>query len=229
MLAICHNGRALRWAPCIAVDTAKLLAFSPACPGRRTVEAKKTQTPSILCETLAVCPKETHVWTLPSSDARVKDGRYSIILQLHENGTQMFDELVDRLSPTRITLQDTNCRKALEPGLNVAVTLRYLASGDRYPSLSYSFRVSRHIFAKFIPQVCQAIVNEYKNWWPFTSVAIALRYRCLSSVNDPPVLTTMCLVSITNHSELGPSTSKILNMQPDLSHPNRSYRSNKFR
>ena len=103
----------------------------------------------------------------------------------------MFDELVDRLSP-RITLKDTNWRKVLEPGLNGAVTLRYLASGDRYPSLSYSFRVSRHIIAKFIPQVCQAIVNEYKNWWPFTSVAIALRYRCLSSVNDPPVLTTMC-------------------------------------
>ena len=75
---------------------------------------------------------------------------------------QMFDELVDRLSP-RITLQDTNWRKALEPGLKVAVTLRYLASGDRYPGLSYSFRVSRHTIAKFIPQVCQAIVNENKN------------------------------------------------------------------
>ena len=75
---------------------------------------------------------------------------------------QMFDELVDRLSP-RITLQDTNGGKAPEPGLKFAVTLRFLASGDRYPSLSYSFRVSRHTIAKFIPQVCQAIVNEYKN------------------------------------------------------------------
>ncbi|XP_070185252.1 putative nuclease HARBI1 [Littorina saxatilis] len=75
---------------------------------------------------------------------------------------QMFDELVDRLSP-RITLQDTNCRKALEPGLKVAVTLRHLASGDRYPSLSYAFRVSRHTIAKFLPLVCQAIVDEYKD------------------------------------------------------------------
>ena len=46
-----------------------------------------TQTRSILGETMAVCPKETHVLTLPSSDARVKDGIYSIILQLHENET----------------------------------------------------------------------------------------------------------------------------------------------
>ncbi|XP_070184609.1 putative nuclease HARBI1 [Littorina saxatilis] len=75
---------------------------------------------------------------------------------------QMFDELVDRLSP-RITLQDTNCRKALEPGLKVAVTLRHLASGDRYPSVSYACRVSRHTIAKFLPLVCQAIVDEYKD------------------------------------------------------------------
>ena len=75
---------------------------------------------------------------------------------------QMFDELVERLSP-RITLQDTNWRKALEPGLKVAVTLRYLAAGDRYPSLSFCFRVSRHTIAKFLPQVCQAIVDEYKD------------------------------------------------------------------
>ena len=64
---------------------------------------------------------------------------------------QMFNELADRLSP-RITLQDTNWIKALEPGLNIAVTLSYLASSDHYPSLSYSFRVkSRHTIAKFIP------------------------------------------------------------------------------
>lgn len=75
---------------------------------------------------------------------------------------QMFDELVARVS-TRITRQDTNCRKALEPGLKVAVTLRHLATGDRYPSLSYSFRVSRHTIAKFIPEVCRAIVDEYKD------------------------------------------------------------------
>ena len=75
---------------------------------------------------------------------------------------QMFDELVERLSP-RITRQDTNWRKALEPGLKVAVTLRYLAAGDRYPSLSFCFRVSRHTIAKFLPQVCQAIVDEYKD------------------------------------------------------------------
>ena len=65
----------------------KITCVFASFPGRRTVDAKKTQTPSILGETMAVCPKETHVLTLPSSNARVKDGRYSAILQLHENET----------------------------------------------------------------------------------------------------------------------------------------------
>lgn len=46
----------------------------------------------------------------------------------------------------------------------VVVTLRYLASSDRYTSLSYGFRVSRHPIVKFLSLVCQAIVDEYKDY-----------------------------------------------------------------
>ena len=46
----------------------------------------------------------------------------------------MFDELVQRVSP-RITKTDTHIRKALSPGLKIAITVRYLASGEKYPSL----------------------------------------------------------------------------------------------
>ncbi len=41
----------------------------------------------------------------------------------------MFQELVNRLTPL-ITKTDTNCLKALDPGLKLAITLRYLATGD---------------------------------------------------------------------------------------------------
>ncbi|KAK8406343.1 hypothetical protein O3P69_007206 [Scylla paramamosain] len=74
---------------------------------------------------------------------------------------QMFDEVDDRLS-LRIILQDTNWIKFLEPGLNVAVTLRYLGSVDRYPNLSFCIRISHHTITKFLPLLCQAIVDEYK-------------------------------------------------------------------
>ena len=53
---------------------------------------------------------------------------------------EMFDELLDRLGPL-ITKQDTPIRKALEPGLKLAMTMRHLASGNRYASMKFDFRV----------------------------------------------------------------------------------------
>lgn len=53
-------------------------------------------------------------------------------------------------------------RTPLEPGLKLVVTLRYLATGNSYKSLEYSFRVSNSTISQFIPQVCAAIYEEYR-------------------------------------------------------------------
>ncbi len=74
----------------------------------------------------------------------------------------MFDELVQRVGP-RIEKKDTRMRKALSPGLKLAITIRFLATGDKYPTLMYSFRVARNTVSLIIPEVCQAIVEEYKD------------------------------------------------------------------
>ena len=73
----------------------------------------------------------------------------------------MFDELLQRIGP-RITKQDTSWRNSLEPGLTLAVTLPYLATGDKYPTLQYSYRVSRSTISLFVLEVCRAICEEYK-------------------------------------------------------------------
>jgi len=70
----------------------------------------------------------------------------------------MFQELVDRVSPI-IAKQDTNFRKALDPGLKIAVTLRYLATGETSKSLGYGFRVAYNSICIFLPEVCRAIVQ----------------------------------------------------------------------
>ena len=72
----------------------------------------------------------------------------------------MFHELLQRVTP-RLTKRDTNFRKALEPGLKLAITLRYLASGNSYRSLAYSFRVPHNSISKFLGEVCEAIIAEY--------------------------------------------------------------------
>ena len=72
----------------------------------------------------------------------------------------MFQELLHRLDP-RFERKDTWCRKALVPGLKLAITLRYLATGDSYKSLMYSFRVAHNTISSIIVEVCEAILAEY--------------------------------------------------------------------
>ena len=72
----------------------------------------------------------------------------------------MFQELLTKVGP-RISKQDTFWRKALEPGLRIAITLRYLATGNSYKSLMYGFRVAHNTISNIIPEVCEAIIAEY--------------------------------------------------------------------
>ena len=67
-----------------------------------------------------------------------------------------------RVGP-RFQKNDTFWRKSLEPGLKLAITLRHLAAGDKYPTLQFGFRVARNTISIFIPELCQAIVEEYKD------------------------------------------------------------------
>eukprot|EP00745_Piridium_sociabile_P032818 TRINITY_DN55823_c0_g1_i1.p1 TRINITY_DN55823_c0_g1~~TRINITY_DN55823_c0_g1_i1.p1 ORF type:complete len:536 (+),score=138.50 TRINITY_DN55823_c0_g1_i1:400-2007(+) len=72
---------------------------------------------------------------------------------------EVFLELLDRVGP-HITKQDTNYRTALEAGLKLVITLRFLASGDSYHSLKYNFRVAHNTISNFVPEVCRAIYTE---------------------------------------------------------------------
>ncbi|XP_064116524.1 uncharacterized protein LOC135222366 [Macrobrachium nipponense] len=69
--------------------------------------------------------------------------------------------MVERLMPM-LKKKDTKMRFTQEVGLKLAVTLRHLASGNDYTSLQYSFRISKSSICRFIPLVCQAIIDTYK-------------------------------------------------------------------
>eukprot|EP00745_Piridium_sociabile_P015087 TRINITY_DN22260_c0_g2_i4.p1 TRINITY_DN22260_c0_g2~~TRINITY_DN22260_c0_g2_i4.p1 ORF type:complete len:460 (-),score=109.82 TRINITY_DN22260_c0_g2_i4:119-1498(-) len=74
---------------------------------------------------------------------------------------EVFMEVLDRIRPV-ISKNDTNMRSAIEPGLKLAVTLRYLATGDSFRSLAYAFRVGVSTISTFLPVVLDAITDAYK-------------------------------------------------------------------
>ena len=62
----------------------------------------------------------------------------------------LFHEMVEKLTPY-LQKQSSYMRQPLQVGLKLAATLRFLATGNSYTSLQYSFRVAKSTICTFIP------------------------------------------------------------------------------
>ncbi|KAL4112116.1 hypothetical protein QTP88_015964 [Uroleucon formosanum] len=62
-----------------------------------------------------------------------------------------------------IMKEDTNMRKAIPVQERLAITLRFLASGDSFTSLSYLFKCSNQVISNIVHEVCKALVHELRN------------------------------------------------------------------
>jgi len=49
----------------------------------------------------------------------------------------------------------------LEPGLKLAITLRYLATQNSYKSLQYGLRIAHSTICMLTVEICKAIMKEY--------------------------------------------------------------------
>ncbi|XP_066969997.1 uncharacterized protein [Macrobrachium rosenbergii] len=84
-------------------------------------------------------------------------GLYRNFIRIMED---LFDEIVECVTPyMKKTL--TFWRRPIEPGLCVAIALRYLATGESYKSLPYQFRVAANTICSIVPETCRAIVATY--------------------------------------------------------------------
>lgn len=72
-----------------------------------------------------------------------------------------FENLLQIVGP-RVAKKDTHFRKAIPVQDRLAVTLRFLASGDSYSSLQYLFKISKQAISRIVPEVCSALVNGLK-------------------------------------------------------------------
>lgn len=72
-----------------------------------------------------------------------------------------FEYLLNKVS-TQISKQNTQLRQAIPARTRLAVTLRYLATGDDYQSLHFLFKISPQVISQIIPEVCQALNEALK-------------------------------------------------------------------
>lgn len=72
-----------------------------------------------------------------------------------------FEFLINAIGPL-IAKQDTNYRKSVPVSIRLAITLRYLGSGDSFTSLMYLFKVSKELISRIVPEVCAALITTLK-------------------------------------------------------------------
>lgn len=71
-------------------------------------------------------------------------------------------EYLQKISST-VAKKDTDSRDAIQVKVRLAVTLRYLATGDSYRSFHYLFKISSKVISIIVPEVCLALNGVLKD------------------------------------------------------------------
>jgi len=110
----------------------------------------------------------------------MKDMQVELVDDIIKNFTRMtledFEYLASLVCP-KITRMDTNMREAITARERLALTMRFLATGDSFTSLQYLFRISKSTISGITPEVCDAIsesLQEYIKVCMFTDLIISL-------------------------------------------------------
>ncbi|XP_049338723.1 uncharacterized protein LOC125803951 [Astyanax mexicanus] len=106
----------------------------------------------------------------------------------------------NKLIGPQIARQDTRCRRAISPSERLAICLRYLATGDSFRSLAFSYRVGVSTVAGIVSQVTRSIwnclVTEYmpvptKEDWRTIAAGFHERWNfpnCLGSIDGKHIV-----------------------------------------
>jgi len=73
-------------------------------------------------------------------------------------------EFLINLVGHRIGKKNTNYRDAIPVNERLAVALRFLATGDSYHSLMYTFKMSKQSISLIVPEVCAALIDALKDY-----------------------------------------------------------------
>lgn len=112
-------------------------------------------------------------------DLRGFDGSFQNFTRMSRSD---FELLLGLIGPA-ITRQETKFRHPIEPQRRLAITLRFIATGDSYGSLSYTFKVSKQLISKIIPEVCQELINVLKDYVKVSKINL-ITYLFINYLNE---------------------------------------------
>ncbi|XP_067285679.1 uncharacterized protein [Pseudorasbora parva] len=69
-----------------------------------------------------------------------------------------FNFLLEKVAP-HITKKDTHLRKAISPKERLSVTLRFLATGETFNSLSFQYRIGSTTLSRIVMETCAALTS----------------------------------------------------------------------
>ena len=76
----------------------------------------------------------------------------------------------------KIEKKTTRLRKPISAGERLAITLRFLATGETYRSLRYQYRLSSSAISSIAPEVCDPIIEtlagEYMRFLQMRKISV---------------------------------------------------------
>ncbi|KAF9413142.1 hypothetical protein HW555_008584 [Spodoptera exigua] len=110
-----------------------------------------------------------------------------------------FEYLLQLIGP-KIKKQDTVFRDSIPSKVRLAVTLRFLATGDSFKSLHYLFKISSQVISLIVPEVCKALCealrsfvkseHSHRMYMPEGNIDNVLEMQQLRSLDQIPIRTT---------------------------------------
>ncbi|XP_068759068.1 uncharacterized protein [Montipora capricornis] len=81
--------------------------------------------------------------------------------QFHRLDRESFDTILAKIAPL-ITKKDTLMRRSIPPGEKLSITLRFLATGEKFSDLAFLFRRGERTLSQAVFDTCEALFTTMK-------------------------------------------------------------------